>query len=160
MAVDLRRALGGWDDGCGISRDWPPMTDEGTTAGPTDEWETVVYQTPTLGLTVSVDRATIESKAIDHSGDWSNLEQCRLVLEDPLLICRSQHDDEPDRLMFFREAEITTRHVRYVRVIADESKGGPAKMKMISIHPRQVIGRTGAQIYPVAERGATDESDD
>ena len=62
--------------------------------------------------------------------------------------------------MFFREAEITTRYVRYVRAIADESRCGPANMKMISIHPREVIGRSGAQKYPVAERGATDESDD
>ena len=61
--------------------------------------------------------------------------------------------------MFFREAEITTRHVRYVRAIADESEGGPAKMKMISIHPREVIGPTGAQVYPVMGLEATDDSD-
>jgi hypothetical protein len=160
MAGNLQRVLRGWDDDRGISRDWPPMTDEGTAAGTTDEWETVVYQTPILGLTVSVDRATIESKAIDHSEDWSSLEQCRLVLEDPLLVCRSQHDDEPDRLMFFREAEITTRHVRYVRAIADESRGGEAKMKMISIHPREVIGSIGVRIYPVLGTETTDDSDD
>lgn len=108
----------------------------------------LTVETP-LGLSVTLDEETLSRKAAKHGPAWANVEQCKSVFEDPELITTSQNPGQETSLMFFRKADITTPTVKYVRGIADFSKGEPGIIT--SIHPRKKIGPTGEELYPLDE---------
>lgn len=115
-----------------------------------------VFTTPIGGLEVSIDRSTLEAKALQHGQAWVNLEQCRLVFEEPVAVYESQHQDMEGVLLFYRPALITTPQVKFVRGVADFNYGSVGRI--VSLHPRRAIGNTGFQLYPMldAETGDAD----
>jgi hypothetical protein len=124
-------------------------------SGSTSDFDIVaVYTTPLEGLTVSLDRSTLEAKTIEHGVAWVSLEQCQLLFEDPELIYESQHEWAKGKLLFYRRPFITTPYVKYVRGVADFRFG--AVGRIISVHPKRGIGNTGPQVYPTASTETTD----
>jgi len=128
------------------------------TGGSGKDYEIIaVFKTPWPGMTVSVDRQTLERKVLKHNQAWANLEQCRAVIEEPSDVFRSQHSQYPDRLMFYGPAQTTTENVKFVKVVADFSAGLEGTMK--SIHPKANFGVTGPRVYPIPDAESTTDAD-